>query len=414
MIQQPMPGPVTLTLIQQPNGCAAWRVCWPAYALSALGYPVAWGYNGVESHASQIQLAQLVVLHRSSWKVGDEWKALLWREMLHENGKALGYETDDDLYSPEILERVRKTGDAELNARSDEQLERERQARIYALGLADGVTVSTEALAAVVRQYTDKPVLVVPNAIDLERFRVAIANYSRRTADSPLTIGWAGGNRPDRDAEQLGIAWGRIARRFPHVRFLVGGYPLGALLNAVPTERCVYVDKTSIGQYPATFAEVDIGCCPLADEVFNRSKSPIKAMEYAAAGAAVLASPTVYDGFLTHGVDGYICRTADEWEHYLALLIEHPGKRELVASRLLQRVEAEHSLNATVHRWPEAWTAITRIYLGRREALSALFTPGDERSAPANACAEPSLTRTAEHPTATLAEARRTDGTSAG
>lgn len=371
MIPETLTGPVTTTLIQQPNGCAAWRVCWPAYELATLGYPAAFGYNGTPETAHMTQLAQLVVLHRSSWKVGDEWKALLYKEGLNNEGKVLGYETDDDLYSEDVAARIRSTGDAALNARSDDQLERERQARIFALTLADGVTVSTPALAEVVRRFTDKPVVVVPNAIDLPRFRTAIANYSRRQPDSPLTVGWAGGNRPDRDAEQLAVAWGRIARRFPHVRFLVGGFPLRALMEAVPPDRLAYIEKLPLSQYPATFSEIDILCCPLARETFNLSKSPIKAMEGGAAGCAVIASPTVYGAFIRQGEDGLIADHPDEWEWQIAQLIEHPGRRQLLAARLLERIEAEHGLQDTVHRWPQAWSAIVNAHLERARLVPA-------------------------------------------
>jgi glycosyltransferase involved in cell wall biosynthesis len=360
MIQQGIPGPITLTLIQQPNGCAAWRVCWPAY-----------DYNGTPETGEQTRVAQLVVLHRSAWAVGDWARAIAYRDFIHDQGKVLGYETDDDLYSEDVVERIRSTGDAELNARSDRQLEDERQARIFALRLADGVTVSTEALAAVCRRFTEAPVLVVPNAIDLVRFRTAIANHSKRTADSPLTIGWAGGNRPDSDAEKVAVAWGRIARRFPQVRFLVGGFPLKSLMEAVPADRLAYIEKLPLGQYPAIFSEIDIGCCPLEPSTFNASKSPIKAMELAAAGAAVVASPTVYDDFIRDNHDGLIANHPDEWEWALAQMIEHPGRRQMFATRLLARVEAAHSLAGTVTRWPAAWARIVDAHLERSGAVPA-------------------------------------------
>lgn len=355
--------PVVYTLIQQPNGCAAWRVCWPAYLLASRGYPVGLGYNGVDQDAGSIAAADLVVLHRSCWSPGDEWRAYLFQSMLHDDGKTLGYETDDDLYSEDVVERIRKTGDEELNARSDEQLERERQARIFALQLADGVTVSTPTLADVVRRFTDKPIHVVPNAIDLARFMTAIAAYGWRPKSHPLTIGWAGGNRPDTDAEKLAVAWGRLAKRYPDLQFVVGGYPLQCLLNAVPADQVMFIDKQPLSQYPATFSQIDIGCCPLADETFNRSKSPIKAMEYAAAGAAVVASPTVYREFFGDHRDGYICESADDWEAALTTLVENLDVRADLADRLFARVQRDHTLGLNANRWPTAWAQIVEASL---------------------------------------------------
>lgn len=372
--------PPTLTLIQQPNGCAAWRVAWPAYELHAQGYRVAWGYLGLPEHAAQVEYAELVVLQRSSWQVGDEDTALAFRDFLHAHGKALGYETDDDLYSEASIERIRSTGDAELNARSDAQLEAERATRIFALQIADGVTVSTPHLASVVRRFTDRPVYIVPNALDLPRFRAAIDPFGPRPAAYPLTIGWAGGNRPDRDALQLARAWRQVALRYPQVQFVVGGYPLRALLEAVPPDQRFYVDKQSISHYPATLSMIDIGCCPLNPEPFNLAKSPIKAWEYAAAGAAVVASPTVYGDVLEDGVDALICRTADDWEAALELLINQPELRRDLADRLLAKVVTHHTLQANAWRWPQAWSAL--VGSARRRGVLATVQPSVTPEAP--------------------------------
>jgi len=70
-----------------------------------------------------------------------------------------------------------------------------------------------------VREFTDKPVVVVPNAIDIAWWR-RVQRLGHKITPG-LTIGWTGGSRPDRDIEQMVVAWGRIAARFPEVHFLV-------------------------------------------------------------------------------------------------------------------------------------------------------------------------------------------------
>lgn len=351
-----MNGPAVVSILQEYRGVSAWRCMWPLEELGRRGYRAAWGDNEDPKHSALIEQADVVVLHRPAWLPGDEPKAEAWRDLLHQRGKVLVIDYDDDLLSPEILERIRITGDEELNARSDARLEAERQTRIFALRLADGVTVTTPYLAEVCRQYTDKPVLVVPNAIDLPRFRAGLDGYRRRVAGP--TIGWAGGNRPDRDAEQLAIAWGRIAEQFPDVTFVVAGHPLPALLDAVSLARLVYLPPLPLDRYACNYAEIDIACCPLADEPFNRSKSPIKAMEFAAAGAAVVASPTVYGDFIHDGEDGFLASSADQWEAVLSKLIRHPLRRQAAALMLRNRVERECTLAANVENWPAAWSEI--------------------------------------------------------
>jgi glycosyltransferase involved in cell wall biosynthesis len=369
-----MNAPSVLDLVhpEMMAGCTAWRVVWPMTEMVRRGLRVGWGPVGDRATSSAIDRVDAVVAARLEWAAGSESDALRWRDVLHGNGKALIYETDDDLYSEQSVGRVRETG--QVDHKDDQVLEIERQARIFALSVADGVTVSTERLADVVQRFTDKPVRIVPNAIDLPRFQAAMTSYGPIDRDRPPTIGWAGGNRPDRDALDLAIAWGRVADRYPDVRFVVGGYPLRALIDSVPEDRLTVVPKRTIDTYPATLALMDIGCCPLADEPFNWAKSPIKALEMGAAGCAVVASATVYDDLIDHGQDGLIAGDGpDDWDAHLSALIENPDRRRDLAQALLRTIRRDHSLAGNVHRWPAAWSDLVADF--RLRALRGSLGP---------------------------------------
>lgn len=367
--QDPQHTPSVLGMVQLYNGTAAWRVIWPMDHLKRVGYRTMWGFNNDKHTSTALADADLVVMHRLAWAPGDEGKALAWRNMLHAEGKALVYEHDDNLVTPDIISRVRKTLPADHKlTKPDEQIDRERRCHLFCIALCDGVICSTEPLAEVTRPLTDKPVIVVPNAIDLHRHRL-VQSVEPVDPSRPVTIGWVGGNRPDSDAEELALAWSQIARLYPEVRFKVAGHPMPVLLNSVPADRLEYLPPRPLEAYQRSYVNIDIGCCPLADEPFNRCKSPIKAWEYAVSGAAVAASPTVYSSVIRHGINGLICDTTDEWIRGLSTLIEREDYRRAVQQNLAKTVEEQWSLDAGAHRWPEAWAALMGSF--RAETIRA-------------------------------------------
>lgn len=348
-------GPSVLALIDQVNGPNLWRVLQPITALEKAGYSAGWDFKSNGLIGAVAPAFDGYLLPRISWPASERRTAEAWFQASRLAGKFVVYDADDDVFtSQETHRRI------ELNwseGKSVEQLEDERHQRIWAMQQCDGVTVTTQRLATIVRQYTHKPVIVVPNAIDLEWFR-GVARQAKRVAPG-LTIGWAGGKRHDRDVEQMAEAWGMIARYSGDgIKFVVQGWIPPVVQEHVPADRLVLLPWMKAETYPQGIAQIDIGCCAVADTPFNRAKSNIKSMEYAAAGAAVVASPTLYSGLVEHGVSGYICETVDEWTRALANLINSNAERQIMNRRLLRTVEKRHTLAGNLWRWPAAWATI--------------------------------------------------------
>jgi glycosyltransferase involved in cell wall biosynthesis len=355
--------PRILALAADFNGCCWWRITSPMSELYRRGYPCYVGQNKDESTTDHIPSMDAVVLPRLSWKPEDQQLGLNWRDALHEMGIAMIFEWDDDVFTERIVRRAAEVYPEEN--KSEAEWDEERVSRIFAIQIADGITCSTPRLATVIRQYVEVPVKVVPNLIDLHWWR-----YVQRTAKRGLpepVIGWAGGRRPDRDAEPMAVAWERIAKRHPEARFVVAGWQ-PAIYSRIPDRQLVRSPWLPVLEYPKNYLGVDIGCCPLSEEPFNRAKSPIKSFEWAASGAAVVASPTVYGQVIDHGKTGYLASTSDDWEWAIERLLSDRKRRRKMARRLLEVVERDWSLDRHVHKWVDAWTDIvteTRQRLGQ-------------------------------------------------
>lgn len=362
-----MTGPSVLALVGDLTGPSWWRVLQPFRALQRQGYPAEWEYTTSALARGLSTRFDAVLLPRLSWPPSAHAVAAGWVAEHKAAGRLLLYDCDDDLFTAGAMHRLREVWKPDERF---EHLEAERYERIWALQQADGVTVSTVPLARIVASFTAAPVRVVPNAIDVPWFRSVLRGAQRRTA-AP-TIGWAGGRRHDADLAEVAEAWRRIAGRYPSVTFVVQGHAPSIITDAVPPARLVVVPWLPLETYPRGLAEVDIACCSVSADRWNRNKSAIKAYEAAIAGAAVVASPTVYGELVEHGRTGYLAETADAWEQHLAALVARPSLRAIMARRLLRHVERRCSLAENLWRWPDAWAAIADDAQSRRGRLVAV------------------------------------------
>lgn len=363
-----MEAPRVLTLVGSDNGSTLWRTFQPAAELQRQGYCVEWDYSSADGVMAAIAAKQIeaVVLARLAWATDQLANRDTFIEMFHQMGVAVFYECDDDQWLS-IDEHLTDEQDREMLARD--------QASIHTLRRCDGVTVSTQRLATIVRTLTDRPVAVVPNLIDLAWFR-AVQAQAVRVARG-LTIGWYGSKRQDDDLEPLGRAWERIAVRYPKVNFVIAGHVSPVIAERVPAERLTVIPYLPLDSYPLGLVNIDIGCASVANNRFNRAKSIIKALEYGSRGrTAVVATPTLYREIIRDGDTGYLAETADEWETALAKLIEDVALRRALARRLGRVVERDYSLQIHAHKWLGAWRFLIDSWRERERGKVQLWVPG--------------------------------------
>ncbi len=360
--------PRVLTLVGSHDGSAMWRVYAPAAELQRQGYTVDWARNDDDflALAAARYDYSCIMLDRLSWTEAQLPMARAWIETFHRRNIGVLASFDDDAWTS-IDEHLTEEIDRERLARN--------QASVSTLALVDGVVVSTQRLATIARTLTDRPVVVVPNLIDLAWFRAVQAKATRVVP--PLTIGWAGAKRQDADLYEVAEAWRRVARRYERVRFVVQGYAPPPLVEAVPADRLTVLPFMPLDQYPTGLVNIDIMCCSVANVRFNRAKSNIKVLEAGARGkTAVVATPTLYGSIIRDHDTGYLAETADEWEAALSRLVEDGRLRRALARRLGREVENEYSLQRFAYRWLEAWDFLIESWKEREKGKIQLWVPG--------------------------------------
>jgi glycosyltransferase involved in cell wall biosynthesis len=238
------------------------------------------------------------------------------------------------------------------------------------LRLATRVWVSTSALGAAIGQVR-KDALVMPNGLD-ERIWSSPPRAPRPPA-SPLRVLCMGTATHDDDFAVILPGLARLKDAFgDRVTIdMLGVTQRGDLppwinrLSMPPAGRSYPGFVHWIGAQPAW----DVGLAPLADTDFNRSKSTIKTLDYAALGLAVLASDvTAYRGSLADGIGGMLLPNEPAaWYAALSRLRRDPAERR----RLAEGATAAFAASGTLARQAASRRAALVSALAARPAAPA-------------------------------------------
>lgn len=234
--------------------------------------------------------------------------------------------------------------------------------------LADLVTVSSDVLA---RKYgRHGRVEVLRNGLPNHGFDDPDAVYERSRAIglsstvNQVIVGWSGSlDSHPHDLEVLGGAVRAAMDKDPLIHFRVIGdaEPVTQALNLDPA-RVSGTGWLPFEDYHAAMRAVDIGLVPLSETRFNRAKSHLKALEFAGAGAIVLASDlpeqrhlggTVPMAMVSNRRDSHF-----NWQGHIeaeaAALHEHP---EAMAQDRVQVINwaAEWAYTNRAGEWVKAW-----------------------------------------------------------
>jgi len=214
---------------------------------------------------------------------------------------------------------------------------------------SDLVTVSTPYLAERIEKWITCQVKILPNTVDLARFSA----YEHSETTCP-TVGWVGSTAHRSNDLQLlkGIIDPLV--RAGHIRLHHSGHhedhPFLADQVNLLREEVTVAEMVAPSSYPSLFT-FDIGIVPLSSIPFNRAKSFIKGLEYAAMGLPFVASNLdAYEDLHRDGI-GLLARKNYQWKNLLELLRDPLARAEIGAMNRL-RVKS-YDIQFGVKRWQQ-------------------------------------------------------------
>jgi len=183
------------------------------------------------------------------------------------------------------------------------------------LRLSDGVLVSTQHLASLVRAEYDKPIAVIPNFLNEEQRHVSHAAKENRGEYGPetMTLGYfSGSSSHSLDFAIVAPALRTVLLKNPGFRLLLAGHiDIPAEFQEISSQFSLlpYMDILSLQE---AISRVDLNVVALQENDFTYCKSELKFFEAAIVGTPTIATATpVFSSVITHGVNGLLVEGAN-------------------------------------------------------------------------------------------------------
>lgn len=175
-------------------------------------------------------------------------------------------------------------------------------------------------LADYARQFNSHS-LVNPTTIDTEHLHNKVRD---QVAPGRLVIGWTGTHSTLKYLDQVVQVLAQLESEGLDFEFrVISNQP-----PLLPLRSLVFVPWRKETEITDLLA-FHIGLMPLEDDQWAKGKCAFKALQYMALGIPALVSPVgMNTEVVQNDYNGYVCRTAADWETRLRQLLANPGLRQ--------------------------------------------------------------------------------------
>jgi len=331
-------------------------------ALDSAGIQWLKGWNETTNRALPLLVkdADLVILQRDMPGHIHTYQEIM--TIARKSNKPVIYETDDFLFElpPDHNDKQKK-----IYIRSNKPM-------LDALLQADMVTTSSMAYKHYLDRYNPNVVLL-KNYLD-DRFLLRKNEQQVINREYPVTIGYMGSPNHNIDLKYLEPVIKSIVKHYgTKLRFNFFGFSPPVWMRDVAHTHTIHFSHDDYGRFIEGFIKqnFDIALAPLAPVPFNQMKSAIKYLEYSALGVAGIYSDIpAYKEIVSHGKDGFIVTTADEWESYLHKLITDPDLRVEMGRQAQKKVFSQWVISKHAHKWLDAYKQLAEVKSGsNRESV---------------------------------------------
>ena len=158
-----------------------------------------------------------------------------------------------------------------------------------------------------------------------------------------VVIGWGGSAAHREDLQAVIPAIASVLDRHPEARLaIMSDESVRPVLDPLPADRVSFTPWGSLGAYYKFLEGIDVGIAPLSPTPYNRCRSDVRFVEYAAHGVlAVCADLEPYREAVRAGQTGYLYRDTAELETVLERALAEGEVRAAIPARAARQVGSE-------------------------------------------------------------------------
>lgn len=197
-------------------------------------------------------------------------------------------------------------------------------------------------------------IIVYPNSVRKDDFPVV-----ELPPTDHIRILWQGGQSHHEDLFEVTESMGRLAHKYPDIKWVFFGAEFSWVLKAIPEPQREYIPWVPYEEHRTRMAIInhDIALCPIRKTAFNDAKSAIKWYESSLRhrpAATLAANWGAYRDEMTDGVSGLLYDNVDEFEAKLELLINNEQLRRKLGAGAQEWIWANRDVEVTTPHLYEA------------------------------------------------------------
>ncbi len=241
------------------------------------------------------------------------------------------------------------------------------------LRMVDAHQFSTRPLEEYWKEYRDpigwkmeQPSAVLENSV--RESEVLTTRRATHTHESPI-LGWAGGNNHLEDLPMLNEPIAELQSERKILWRMLGWdgwYQNVNIGNALPdVETDLYLPPCRPEAFTRMLErlDLDLGLAPLADTVFNASRSNIKLLSYTAAGISVVASDVApyrdFPGVLT------VSNDREEWKQVISMLMDDQTARDAMLFDARTELLENYTIEKRAAKWGAFYAMLDDQFSGK-------------------------------------------------